>query len=151
TTAREARALPISLHCSGLILIGHLLAANLAELAALDNCFGLRGKLILVLAQLALHLSQQWFVRQLHTATERIAKQLPAELSQECVLPLREQVLTHPVNTLEGGAVHQRRMRVDDTVSEVLDPGAADRVETLERKTVRVDAPVAARTTTVAG
>ena len=93
--------------------------------------------------ELGEHGGDQRLVGELHAASERVAEELAAELAEEVLAARGCEVGAEAVEALDGGAVWQVRAGVNREPGRILAAGAADGIETLQRKTERIDPPVA--------
>src|SRR5690606_38778072 len=90
------------------LLLGRRLSTNIAELAAEDNRFHCRVKAVFVGGEFLLHFLQQRFVRKLHLAAQSVAKQFAAELANDVLPTIVDQVFSQTVKALDRFALKQR-------------------------------------------
>src|SRR5262249_14969074 len=76
-------------------------------------------------------------------AAESVAEQLAAELLDEGITPLRQQVVSQAVETFKLRSVHSFHPRIDGPVAQVFVASPADGVEAFQREAERVDALMA--------
>src|SRR4051794_4269128 len=100
--------------------------------------------MIPVLTELRFEVIEQRFVRELHGASERVAEKLSAELANEGVPALREQIVSQPVDAFDFDTALECGPIVNGPAAQVFLTPAADGVETFERIAIGVDADVTA-------
>ena len=111
--------------------------AHFTELRAADDQLDGGADVVIAGFELGEHGSNQRLVGELHAASEGVADQLAAELTEEIIAAVLEQVTAQAVETIDTGAVWQNDLRIGFA-------SASDGVEAFKGKAEGIDAAVAA-------
>ena len=113
-----------------------IFTAHFAELRAADDQLDGGTDVVIAGFELGKHGSDQRLVRKLHAASEGVADQFSAELTEEVVAAVLEQVTAQAVKAIDTGAVWQNDLRIGFA-------SASDGIEAFESEAKRIDAAVA--------
>ena len=114
-----------------------IFTAHFAELRAADDQLDGGTDVVIAGFELSEHGDDQRLVRKLHAAPQGIADQFSAELTEEIIAAVVEQVTAQAVKAIDTGAVWQNDFRVGFA-------STSDGVETFESEAVGVNAAMTA-------
>ena len=113
------------------------------ELRTLDNHIDDRRKTVAVFREPLLHFGEQRFIRELHFPSEGVAQQFAAELAEDGLTTLLQEVFPQALQTVDLTSVGKVRAGVDGSAGEITLTAAADGIKALQREAERVDPLVA--------
>ena len=120
-----------------------LSAPESPELRTLDNHIDDRRKTVAVFWEPLLDFGEQRFIRELHLPAEGVAQQFAAELAEDGLTTLLQEVIPQAFQTVDSTSVGKVRAGVDGAAGEITLTAAADGIKALQREAERVDPLVA--------